>query len=265
MENTGDQNSPVQANSPATPPELVPPPSTQSNADPSPAVESGAPAGAAPSGTTSEAVAAPPPAAAVSTSPKAGKARTDADLERTREQTRKRVQAFRAKKKQEAATKPAEDKKPDAPPELTKKQEESLERDVRRLIDAMWLCGQIIAGITRRELEDLEPKELDDGVRAWMPVARKHTWLLTLFGVLTAPLWLVQMIRRKLRRRAEDKKAPPAKPAELAAQALPPPQAPAPAQSNGPGNVVTLPTRRSAAAAAAAEDEERRRREERGQ
>lgn len=247
----------------ATPPELaLPPQDTQSNADPAP-VTSGAPQGAAPSGPVAE-VAAVPPSAAATSSPKT-KAKTEEALKKQRAATLARVQRFREKKKAEGAAKPAEEK-PAAPasPELTKKQEDALERDVRALLDAMWLCGQIVAGIFRRELLDLDEKELGDGVRAWMPVARKHPWLVTFFRWLTAPLWLVQMIRRKLRRRAEQKEAA-KKPAELVEPPLPPPQAPASAQRNGPGNVVTLPPRRSAAALAAAEDEERRKREEQGQ
>lgn len=208
------------------------------------AAEEAAPAAAPTSETHEAAPAAPAGGQAAPAKARKAKPVDPAEVERRRAQTAERVRRFREKHGGKGIEKkPAEEKAP----ELSAKDEKNLERDVKSIIDALWLLASWLVLPFGRELDDLTEAELGDGTRAWMPVARRHPWLVATARWLTAPLWLVMTVKRKIRLRQ----------ASQAAKKAPPPAAPAPPAAvtepvTAPVTLRVVPSPNPAAAALAA-------------
>jgi len=121
-----------------------------------------------------------------------------------------------ARKRKERADKGKSRGRRGAPePEAVEEAPTVTKGDLASALRGVWSVAGVVAAWLGYDADDLTDEEVDDGARAWLPIARRFAWLASAAMWIAGPAWLATMIMRKVRARKVAVQGPSLAPAPL--------------------------------------------------
>lgn len=113
----------------------------------------------------------------------------------------KRAAAREARRAAEAVEPPKAKPEPTIADDLDDK---TLRENIAAGLEVVWLLCQLAAAVFGRRLGKYEDAEREADAKAWLPLAKRWTWIGSMAGWVGAPVRLAIRVREKLEPRHED-------------------------------------------------------------
>jgi hypothetical protein len=109
----------------------------------------------------------------------------------------RRAAAREARRAERPVAEPAAEQE-EAAPIASELDDRTLRENIAAGLEVVWLVVSLVAGLFGRRLKPYSDAEREADAKAWLPLAKRWTWVGSTAGWVGAPVRLVQRVREKL-------------------------------------------------------------------